>query len=136
MCATGWGRMQFMILCKEQNKTEDYSTERPKYLVTPAEMWATANFISLRSHCERNHERNEQLRNYPKDCFQYLDKRAATDREVNELVREVFQQSFGKETFPNKTFLQLEHKYLATGSIKYNPSTRTPSKERWFSELI
>ena len=62
------------------------------------------------------------------DCCQYLDTLAATDREFNGLVRDVFQQSFGKETFPNKTFLQLEHKYLSAGSIKYNPSSRTPSK--------
>ena len=34
MTATGRGRMQFMIVCKLQNKAEDYCTEQPKCLDT------------------------------------------------------------------------------------------------------
>jgi hypothetical protein len=56
-------------------------------------------------------------------------------KEMDE-VRELFRQIFGKETFPNKTILQLEQKYFATGNTNYNPRKRSSSKDRWQSELV
>ena len=50
-----------------------------------------------------------------------------TRKKLDEM-REFFPQRFGKETFPNKILLQLEHNYLATSNIKYNSRTRRPSE--------
>jgi len=36
-----------MIFCKLQNKSDNHCTEKPKYLVKPAEMCATCNFFFL-----------------------------------------------------------------------------------------
>jgi len=57
----------------------------------------------------------------------WIPEQPQTGKTMDEL-REFFQQRFGKETLPNKTFLQLEHKYLATGNLKYYSRTIRPSE--------